>query len=414
MSMMLTPENHVTYPAVVVKVNGVECRALLDTGSGSSYASKALLDMIDQKPVRKEYRQIEIMMHTTEQMIEIHKVIVSNTSNDFHMETEVSTVNRGILMNLENPQYKSLIQRFDHLKGVTMCDNSTNKELPVHLILGSVQYATIKTKTPPRIGKPGEPIAELTKLGWTIVSPGGEAGMSKMLETQTTVLDYDNLCRLDVLGLQDHPTGDQTSVYDDFKEQLTRSPDGWYEIGQLANNNTDSLNSLDNLVKKLDKAAGMLESYDGIIRDQLEQGIVEHVEEGLKGKEFYIPHKAVVRDAAESSKIRIVYDASAWPNERSPSLNECLETGPPLQNQLWSILVRNRFHPVALAGDLKQAFLQVCVREQDRNAMRFHWLKGIQVTSFRCRDFQSRMYMVGSIARWHSTGFTTKVNINSL
>jgi hypothetical protein len=29
------------------------------------------------------------------------------------------------------------------------------------------------------------------------------------------------------------------------------------------------------------------------------------------------------------------------------------------QNFLWNVLVRNRFHPVAVAGDLKQAFLQV-------------------------------------------------------
>ena len=65
--------------------------------------------------------------------------------------------------------------------------------------------------------------------------------------------------------------------------------------------------------------------------------------------------------------MRIVYDASARANDKSPSLNECLDTGPPLQNQLWSVLVRNRFHPVAIAGDLKQAFLQVRIRQTDRD-----------------------------------------------
>ena len=34
----------------------------------------------------------------------------------------------------------------------------------------------------------------------------------------------------------------------------------------------------------------------------------------------------------------------------------------------------NRFLPVALAGDLKQAFLQVRRREEDRDVMRFHWV----------------------------------------
>ena len=42
-----------------------------------------------------------------------------------------------------------------------------------------------------------------------------------------------------------------------------------------------------------------------------------------------------------------------------PSLNDSLETGPPLQNLLRSVLVWNRLKPVALGGDIKQAFLLV-------------------------------------------------------
>ena len=32
------------YPVVVVEVEGIKCRVLLDTGAGSSYASAALLE----------------------------------------------------------------------------------------------------------------------------------------------------------------------------------------------------------------------------------------------------------------------------------------------------------------------------------------------------------------------------------
>ena len=93
------------------------------------------------------------------------------------------------------------------------------------------------------------------------------------------------------------------------------------------------------------------------------------------GREFYIPHKPVIRESAESTKLRTVFDASAKANEKSPSLNDCLETGPALQNLLWDILVRNRLKLIALAGDLKQAFLQVRIRMEDRDALQFHWLK---------------------------------------
>ena len=60
-----------------------------------------------------------------------------------------------------------------------------------------------------------------------------------------------------------------------------------------------------------------------------------------------------MREAAESTKVRIVFDASARANDRSPSLNDCLETGPPPQNLIWEILTRNRLQPVTLNGDLK-------------------------------------------------------------
>ena len=31
-------------------------------------------------------------------------------------------------------------------------------------------------------------------------------------------------------------------------------------------------------------------------------------------------------------------------------------------------------HPVALAGDLRQAFLQIRIRQSERDAIRFYWL----------------------------------------
>ena len=89
---------------------------------------------------------------------------------------------------------------------------------------------------------------------------------------------------------------------------------------------------------------------------------------------FYLPHKPVIRESAESTKVRIVFDASAKTKNNVQSLNDCLEIGPPTQNLIWDILVRNRMRPITLAGDLKQAFLQIRVREADRDALMFHWV----------------------------------------
>ena len=91
-----------------------------------------------------------------------------------------------------------------------------------------------------------------------------------------------------------------------------------------------------------------------------------------ESREFYIPHKYVIRESAQTTKMRIVYDASARATPEAPSLNDCLYTGPPLQNKIWDILVQQRTYPVGVAADIKQAFLQIRVKESERNALKFH------------------------------------------
>ena len=88
---------------------------------------------------------------------------------------------------------------------------------------------------------------------------------------------------------------------------------------------------------------------------------------------MYLPHKPVIRTSAQSTKTRVVYDASAKASPNAPSLNECLYPGPPLQNKLWDVLVRHRSFPVALCGDIEKAFLQIRIKLQERDALRFHW-----------------------------------------
>ena len=91
-----------------------------------------------------------------------------------------------------------------------------------------------------------------------------------------------------------------------------------------------------------------MKNYDAVIQEQLAEGIIERAPSIVEGRELYIPHKAVVRETAETTKLRVVYDASARAWDGAPSLNECLNTGPPMLNKLWSVLVRGRFNPVAL------------------------------------------------------------------
>lgn len=250
--------------------------------------------------------------------VELTSVNVANLKGDLQLSVEVTRVEKPKLLELDNPKYNDTVESYTHLKGVEMDDSDTKTMLPVYLILGVSEFAKIKTTQAPRVGSPGGPVAEMTRFGWTIMFLRKEPDLTKILLTQTSQVDYEKLCQLDVLGLQDPPLGDQEQVHLEFKEQLTRSPEGWYETGlpwrgnhpSLPKKEAGSLKRLESMIQKLEKNS-ILEKYDAIIKDQLDEGIVERVTGPPVGVEFYIPHKAVVREAAESTKLRIVYDASA-------------------------------------------------------------------------------------------------------
>ena len=163
-------------------------------------------------------------------------------------------------------------------------------------------------------------------------------------------------------------------MYDEFKKQLSQSLERWYETNlfwiekhpPLNTNKFGSLGRLNSLLNNL-KRSDQFDTYNDIIRDQQENGIVEKVDEKsqCQNNEYYIPHKAVVREAAETTKVRIVYDASATSSSKNVSLNECLEAGSPLQNLIWDTLTRSRFRIILLFEDIEKAFLQIRTQESE-------------------------------------------------
>ena len=54
--LLTTPESEAISPVVVVKVNGISWRALLDTDAGSSYTSSSLARELKKPPIRTDYK----------------------------------------------------------------------------------------------------------------------------------------------------------------------------------------------------------------------------------------------------------------------------------------------------------------------------------------------------------------------
>ncbi len=86
---------------------------------------------------------------------------------------------------------------------------------------------------------------------------------------------------------------------------------------------------------------------------------------------FYIPHSLVVHPENETTKYRVVFDASCK-NQDGVSLNDTILKTPALHPTLTGILLRYR-HLYGMTADISKMFLNMDVCLIDRKCHRFPW-----------------------------------------
>ena len=128
---------------------------------------------------------------------------------------------------------------------------------------------------------------------------------------------------------------------------------------------------------ELQKKPDILKIYDDTFKQQKQLGIIEEcVEPGEDGEVHYLPHHQVVRNDKQTTKVRVVFDASSK-TKNGVSSNDCLYKGPQITPLLFDMLLRYRINPIALSADIEKAFLQISVDPDHRNYLRFLWFDDV-------------------------------------
>ena len=87
---------------------------------------------------------------------------------------------------------------------------------------------------------------------------------------------------------------------------------------------------------------------------------------------FYLPMHAVRKEESTTTKLRVVFDASAK-SSNGISLNDSLLVGPTIHPPLIDVLLRFRTHRIALTTDVSKMYRAIELTTADRDLHRFVW-----------------------------------------
>ena len=226
-------------------------------------------------------------------------------------------------------------------------------------------------------GRPGDPIARLTPLGWTCVGPAdgrdlqtnfthpyfvrekreGPGEISGLLRRFWEIENYGTSTEFQVL------TAEERIALDKLEKSI-KHVDGRYQVAIPWKDDEPLLPDIyDMALRRLENTEKRLLKNPKIGKAYTDNRQVDPTEESPPNK-WYLPHFPIVRPDRTTTKTLIVFDASA--KFEGVSLNDAIHQGPKLQRESADVLLRFRRKPVALMCDIAEMYLRIEVTPKDR------------------------------------------------
>ena len=239
-----------------------------------------------------------------------------------------------------------------------------------------------------RRGKRHQPVASLTSLGWVLHgantrSLGQRVHYIHHLVTPEDSMDQQLKHHFAIESLTIEPKRPRNDPEERalaiLNECTKEIEDGRYQTALLwkqddvvmPNSYENALKRLHSTEKKIDRDPQLKQKYEEQMGALIEKGYAERAPTDRdSNRTWYLPHFPVL-NVNKPGKVRVVHDAAA--TNKGVSLNDHLLTGPDLLQSLPGVLMRMRQHQIAVSADIAEMFMQVKVREEDRDALRYLW-----------------------------------------
>ncbi|XP_006825480.1 uncharacterized protein LOC102803144 [Saccoglossus kowalevskii] len=359
---------------------------LFDEGATRSFISEKLAEHLHLTPDGQTSVQISTFGNKKSAPKRLNYVTLT-VKTTWGPDISISTLIVPEICNPINNHICPAVLNLPHIKGLQLAHPAVNhKDLNISLLIGADHYwSFVGDKTI----KGNGPTAVSSRLGYLLSEPTSRDASFPTDVTSFHVNAYSptddpvtKLWDFDTIGICEpantDSTDDKADEFETFCEQNIEKRDKQYFARLPWKENHPVLPTNRRIVEKRTRhmvrklPSDLLPVYDRIIKEQEHRGFIERLDSDNPNQGHYLLHHAVKKDSP-TTPIRIVYDCSCNTCQ-TPSLNDCLDKGPMLLNDLAGILLRFRTHPIALVSDLEKAFLHVALHEEDREFTKFLWL----------------------------------------
>ncbi|XP_047532738.1 uncharacterized protein LOC125067886 [Vanessa atalanta] len=361
-------------------------RALIDQGSQASFVSEHIVQLLGLKRTNVNGK----VSCLGDGHLNIKHAVNVEIESRYEPVGKVC-VNAYVLKSLTSllPSREVRIPDWLELKSLPLADPEFSSPGKVDILLGADVYGEILqngVKKSPR----GNLLAQNTLFGWVL------SGKIEQESVKENVLNLHVQVKEDELlkkfwEIENEPNSIEKRLTEEeklceklYEETTLRREDGKFVVKlPFKTNNPQcqygqscdiAINKLLSLEKRLSKNPTLSNEYNRVLEEYTTLNHMKQVpnDDIDNPKCVYLPHHAVVREDKQTTKVRVVFNASNK-GVNNVSLNDDLMIGPKLQQDLRHSLLRWRKHPIAIIADIVKMYRQVFVHEDDTNFQRILW-----------------------------------------
>ncbi|KPJ16510.1 hypothetical protein RR48_08101 [Papilio machaon] len=369
---IVNPQNNVCKPA----------RILLDTGSQSCFITNALKNKLDLSINKINSVNVSGINNIGFNISERCHIQLNSRVSSFTTELDCLVV-PNITGTVPSKEIK--LHNLKLPLNITLADPEFYEPSEIDILIGADVFWDIIGSQQIKLG-PCLPTLQDSKLGWLISGPVGVACSKGKVICNFTQSDLHETMKKfwEVEELPASSKNNSLSLEEQlcethFVQNTTRLSSGRFSVKMpfkespehsLGESFYSARGRFFNLEKKLYKNERTKKHYSDFIKEYQDLGHLSEIERLRFG--FYLPHHAVIREQSETSKLRVVFDASAK-SSSGKSLNDLQLVGPVVQSDLFSILLRFRIHKFVLTGDIEKMYRQVEIDASQRHLQLILW-----------------------------------------